>query len=143
MPKLKESRMQLAEFAFAQWCITPEAGTALDALLEPAFWAHNARKLRPGAVIWAEPEDGAWFALLRVRSANIGGAKVRVLFKTEEPQVVQDEDPAANGFSVEWGGPAHKFRVKRVADKQVMQSGFQDKADAFRWLSENVEKIAA
>ena len=120
----------------------PEAGVDFAAVLQPAYWTHVAAKLRPGDMIEVRAEDGTWFAILYVVSAQRLSAKVVPLpgYPLELDAGEADEIAA---FGVKWNGPQHRWAVVRVADKRAMQTGFQSREDAHRWLADNLKSLGA
>ena len=42
----------------------------------------------------------------------------------------------SDDYEAIWGGPALKYTVRRTADKEVIQKGFDTMGDAGAWLSQ-------
>jgi hypothetical protein len=139
---LNMARFREASFERTVWAATPEAGVALDSLLDPAYWAHVAKRLKPWDWIEVRAEDGAYWALLLVIDASATSAKVQVLHRVEL-QAVKPEDAPAAPFKADWGGPTHKHRVLRLSDKQVMKTGFATKDEAEQWIKSHMRAMAA
>lgn len=134
--KLPESRFRQAEAVRNMWSVVPEEGTTLADVLDPVYWSHNARKLRPCDIIEVMPDDGSYYGRLIVRSVGPAGVHVAkleyVAFDAVEPQA-----SAASLFTVAWKGPHHRWVVMRLADKEIIQANFENQTDAQRWLTEN------
>lgn len=132
-----------AEHTILVWHHTVPAEIGLDDVLSPEFWTHVAQKLRPHNRIIVDREDGAWTATLFVRSAARLSATVAVEhFKEFGEREALPAEPSAAEYEVAWGGPAHKHRVIRKADKQVMEKGFDTPEQASAWLRQHVKAMA-
>lgn len=147
--KLNESRLVQADFRRNLWLAQPEPGTALRELLDPHYWAHNARKMKRGDRIEILAEDNAYFAELIVLQAGNVFAKVEVLrFQTLGQVAIPDgvasiENPGKvlvggrgkivgkSGAVAEWGG-AHKFRVRK--DDEILQRDLGSMDEAIAWM---------
>lgn len=137
-PRATETRLQLSEHARVHWDYTPEAGTAFETLLDPAYWAHVTKRLNfnnkgLGAMIDVIAEDYSYIGkLLVVDVGRVTADVIQIDFKKLERKIRSVE---AKEFSVTFGGNVHKWRVTRLSDKRVLQSGMQDEAAANLWLS--------
>lgn len=144
-PPLHPSRMQLAEHRRQIWHIVPEHGTALTDLLNPAYWSHISRQMKPTDRIEVSAEDGSYFAELIVIDAGLQFAKVAVLREVKLETTESPEASAAimKGHKVEWSGPHTKFRVLRESDRKVLKDGFGNRSDANAWLAGHAKAMAA
>lgn len=131
-PRLATSRLSLAEHKRSIHFVTPEAGTAPDALLDPAYWTHVARLLRPLDRIEAVCEDGTWHQELLVQYAGTIEAKVARLSLTKLDEV-DAEAMESDVAEVKFRGPVGKWSVVRK-DGQVLKDGMS-KADAVEFLA--------
>lgn len=138
--KLPESRFRLAESVRNMWSVVPEEGTTFADLLDPVYWSHNARKLRPCDLIEVMPDDGSYYGRLIVRSIGAGGVFVA---KLEYVAFEAVEAPAsvASDFAVQWKGPHHRWCVVRLSDKSTIQPNFETQNDGQRWLVENARTL--
>lgn len=130
-----------AEFTFPQVSYIPEAGTPLEHLLRPEYWA-NIKKLHAGCRIWVFAEDESFWAELLVRKVGQGYAKVQVLRdgKLEQPSA----DPKlTDGYDIEYRGPIVKHRVVRKKDGAVLKQGLDTFEDAVAWLRDHKRMLAA
>jgi hypothetical protein len=122
---------------FAQGPLLPLAD-AVKAMKDPAFWANVSTRLQPNNRIEAMPEDGSYFVEFMVRSAGPNWAYVEVLrehaFISAETVIAKAKDAEVN-----WGGPAHKWRVQRPSDKAVLKAGFDTPEQAGSWLAANTQ----
>lgn len=138
---LDPQRMHLAEHSRQDWVVNVEAGTTVEDILEPAYWSHIASSMEPFDRIDARMETGEWLLELIVVECGRNWARVH-LAKKHELQAVVAEAPPALKHRVEWKGPQHKHVVIRLADNEVIQSGFSDKAAAQQWLAQH-EQVTA
>ena len=139
--QLPPSRMKGAEYERLVYVANPEHGVTMEDVLNPAFWVHVARKLRPYAQIEVRSEDGAWWAQLLVTDVGRLWAKVQPICFVELAQSDPDE-PIDPLYEVGWGGPHHKWRVVRKSDNKVIKAEFGDKAQAELWLKEHIRALA-
>lgn len=139
--KLKESQCTYAEELRNIHAVTPPAGTEFDVLLEPDYWSHVARRMRPLDRIEAMPEDGSWWAELLVIHTGPVSVMVRKLRYHELDEV--DPDEIDNDlFKIKWGGPSVMYRIIRKSDNEVVKDHFRNKSDAVNWMAVNLEKAA-
>lgn len=127
-----------AEYKRTVWFHEAKAGTTMDAVLSPEYWAHYAREFRPCdriEVIW---EDMTKVADLLVLS--VGTVTARVW-----PLTVADMDPTpaqeTTDHEVKWVSPTRKFGVLRTTDKQTIRDGFGTKPEAEAWLAQYLAGI--
>jgi len=139
---LTVSRWSEAAFKQARHAITPEAGTPVEDLLNPAFYANIAGKMNAGDIVEARPADGAYYLELYVWDRGDNWAQVGVLRALERPGpvAVPSTDDA---FLIEFVDGAKKHRVLRKSDKAEVAHGFATVAAANAWLEHNRGKLAA
>ncbi len=140
--KISEVDMQPMESAQAFFMVYAPEGTPKDAPQKAEFWTHVARKLSPLCEVKIITKDGAWYA--RYLVLFVEGSNVQV--KELEFHELDNTDELASesgDFEVTWGGPAHKFRVMRKSDKEVMRAGFANRSEAALWMHRNLAKAAA
>ena len=131
--KLTQDRLQNAESKFTRWDVSPRDGVSAQDMLRPEFWAHVSKQLRPKDRLEATAEDGSWFAEFFVLSQGPNWAKVAMLRHVR----LSDSTPLrSDDYEAIWGGPALKYTVRRTADKEVIQKGFDTMGDAGAWLSQ-------
>jgi hypothetical protein len=142
--KLIEHELALAEYARTDRVATPEPGTTLDDMLDPAYWTHVAKVLRPFDRIDVRPADGTWFAELLVRTVEPFSVKVHVLQHVEfdraaTPGAVEVKIP--EGYELVHRGRAG-WSVKRLADGVLIHEGARDRASAAAWLDRHLKSLA-
>lgn len=137
-----ESRFQAsADYVSPLTSYTPEAGTALEQLLAPEYWA-NIKQLKPGVRIWCVPDDERWYAELLVRQTGQGFAKV-VLLRQGELDAIEIDPKISADFDIEWRGAKIKHRVVRKLDKQVLKEGLDTVEAAQAWIRDHARAVAA
>lgn len=142
-PKLTGGDFALADQVRNIHHIKPDAGIDIEQVLRPEFLAHVAAKLRPLDEIIVNPKDGAYYAVLQVRSASRIEAVCEVLLhKTFAPltRLAQSEEKM---FVTRYGSPATQWQVLRASDKLVVAQDFVDEATALRWLDGHLKSLAA
>lgn len=138
---ITEQRMQLREVFRQDWAVNAEAGTTIEDVLDPQYWAHMAVRMTPYARVEVLEETGEWMLDLFVLNVGRNWAQVHVLHKYDLEQR-SETMPAAQKHKIDWKGPQRKFAVIRIADSQVIQDGFGSKLEAGVWLA-NHEKVTA
>lgn len=127
---------QPAHHAQLVFVARPRYHDKLDDVLKPAYWAHNARDLRPGTLIRVMPEGLEWYAELIVIDADAVSAKVKLLPNSYGSLVdTPVRKDAASDFKAEPNGKS--WRVIRKVDGQVVQSGLHGEAEALAWILKN------
>lgn len=142
--KLLEKSFVSAEFARQSYFACPVAGTPIEKVLEPEYWAHVARKINPHDIIEVIPEDGAYYARLIVLSVGKLSAKVQKLqYEMLSAHTVTPNANAEN-FDVKWMGPMAKWKVARKSDGEIVSSdSFQTQEDAQKWINSNAKLMVA
>lgn len=128
------TKLQDAPVARNVFVAAPAAGTKIEDMLKPEYWAHVCRMLHVSDRIEAVPEDGEWFAEFYVCDTGLNRASVVLLRKhnlhSEELPVI------AADYEVKWKGQSMKWTIIRISDKAVVKDGFSAKGDAEFWLHE-------
>lgn len=147
--KILASQIQEASYARNVWRGICPHGTPIEAILDPEYWAHITKQLRPLDRIEMVSEDHAWFAeLIVLRVADVS-AKVKLtnLVRLQDVPVVQvapePPAPANQAFKIEWKGNNKRFTVIRESDKAALKDGFASKDEAAQWLEAHLTEMAA
>lgn len=101
------------------------AGTKIEDVKSPEFWAHHTKMIRPRHHIEADWEDGSRLMLLRVVSVGLNTVKVQVLHTYDFG--VEAKQAPNNLYKVEWKGPVHKHSIIRLSDSEYVADGFDSK----------------
>lgn len=141
---MKPTNLREAEHFRNLWQIELDQSETLETALQPSFWAHVARRLRPLAEIIVYPHDFSWRAVLLVRSASPLEARVVVLHHVDLVKADQKarEAAPADKLSATWRTPILKYCVVK-ADKTVVESGFETKEEAEAWIRDPKPRVAA
>lgn len=138
---LVEARIQLAEHLRQDWVVNAEAGSTVEDILRPGYWAHCAQHMTMYDTVQVRLETGEWICDLFVMEVGRNYAKMHLAHKydlTAGPAVVIPPE----AHRIEFKGPQLKHVVIRVADGAVIQDGLSKKEDAILWLR-NYEKVTA
>jgi len=130
---LNPQRMELAEQWRQEWVVNAEDGTTVEDILDMGYWAHMAARLQKFDHIEVRLETGEWIVNLIVTEVGRNWAAVHLASKIDLESVVAAPANSVK-HEVVYGGPQHKFRVKRLADDAIIQSGIETKAAANAWL---------
>jgi hypothetical protein len=134
-PKLHYGRLHKDESAiWRRLAADIPAGTTLDTILQPGYWAHYVREIEPTNIITAFCEDGSWEAELRVMYVDKVGAKVAVRWHVEyDTKEVAVDDAEAFANKVKWISPGAKFAVVGPTG-EVIKAGFYPRQQAINYL---------
>lgn len=141
--KIIDPQFKPAEFCRTVWSATPESGTTLEMMGDPAYWTHVASKLRKGDRIEVTAADGTWFAEFYIKSANKVEAHVALMRKVElSKSTAKAETEDEPEYIVKHYGGG-KWRVMRTEDKAILESDLPSKEKAQAWLDSYLKDIAA
>lgn len=144
-PILTADRLKGAEFERVIHTAHPATGHTLEHMLQPAYWAHVAPKLKPWDRIEARAEDGTYYAELLVLACDRTWARIHVLqwddLSTQDISITQAAD-ASTKFEINHS-PNLRWCVIRKSDRQVMHKEAQTKQDAELWLREYLRIVPA
>lgn len=137
---LDPARFALDEHVNCNWTVTVEAGTSLEDVANPAFFANIAARLHPYDHIRVRVDTGEYYAELLVLDCGRAWAKTFVLSKYA---LTNDADNglstgADKDYFVKSLGPHKKWCVLRKSDKEVIKEGCGTERDANLWLSQYV-----
>lgn len=142
--QLAPGALELFEQVSTRYDAEIAQGVQPEALLVPAFWAHQAMRLRPYDEIRARATDGTWIAYYLVVDCSRNWAKVQLLtmyrLTTSDVALTQASEAEVKAFIdahlVKHRGP-HKYSIVRKADNAVLTEGIQLKEDAIAWLEKH------
>jgi hypothetical protein len=132
------------EYAVRQMVARPQRELPYEELLKPGAWSHHTQHqtINPGTLIHVLPEDGSYYALLIVQSKNPLGMAVAEVLKKDLNEASALMSVSAEAVYVEWGG-AHKWRIVRAADNDILAKEFTNEQDALGWAASNRKKIVS
>jgi len=117
----------------------PEA--TLEDVLKPEYFSNVVRDIKAFDKIEVLNETGAWYAELLVIYKLGGQMRLHVLNKVD---IEVPELPVTDigGLKIEWGGPAHKYRVINPADNNsVLKKGFATRDEAHAWTQQHLRNL--
>ena len=141
LPQLAPGDFALFEHVSMRYDALIAQGVTPEQLVNPAFWAHHAVKLKPMDEIRARAADGTWVASLMVLDCSRTWAKVKMLSMdrlttgdvalteaslAERKAFIEAHDVVLRG--------QHKWCVVRKQDKVVVQEDLGSKDAAKSWL---------
>lgn len=127
-------QLSQADYARVVWAVEAAAGVTPEDILDPAYWVHVAKSLKPGARIEVTAADKSWFVELYVRSATGNDARVVVLSEHIFSAPVKADSTAA--YEVKHRGP-RGWSVIRQSDKTVVFEEGKTREDAEKWVTDN------
>lgn len=140
--KAAQERLQEGEHCRRWWCYTAAAGTQLEEVLEPRYWAWLRPQPQPWDLIELREELGAYWALLLVRSSSPDGVVVAGVLAREldgmAPRNFQPFDAA--GCTITYRGPFLCWCVE-APDGRRLKGGFADEKQAAAWLASYLRTV--
>ena len=145
---MKPTILREAEYRRTIWELTVEKGVEPKAVLQPAFWAHVAGRLKIGDRIEAMAHDGSWFYELIVRSKPAGRATEATVVPLnfyDLNAIDVETKTAVAGVEYEhaWKGPTLKHCVIRLADKAIVADKLDTKDQALDWIKSPPQQAQA
>ena len=141
--QLNPSRMKGAEYERDIHVVTPDEGTQPEDMLDPAYWAHVASKLRPWNRIEARANDGSWYAECLVLDASRNWAKIKILnvWNLTTADVSQTQSEVLIAYEVRHRGPHNKWSVIRMADSACIHEFEDTELGARTWLTNHLKAM--
>lgn len=137
-PQITDSLLGDAAYQRNIWLARPEPGTALNQMLNRAYWTHVAGRFAVRDRIEVVPQDNEYFAELMVVGLDKMGVDVVTLRHTPL-QVAEDlagiEDLV--DYDIKYAGEAARWRAVRKSDGFVAVQGLHGKDAVVAWLREN------
>ncbi len=141
MQSIEEARFHQTDFVRNHWTVILPANVAMDDVLRPEFWAHNAQKLKAMDHIEIYREDGTEWAELLVTLVERVAARVVMLHHV--PLQKESVDAIDPEYIVSFAGPHHKWRVVRASDSEMVSKGHASREEANQWVAEYTKALAA
>ena len=155
-PRLAATDFSLAEHKRNAYVGDVERGIMPDDVLEPAFWAYHAAKLKPWDRVELRSKDGTWFGESLVLDCSRTWARLfplRVVMLTSK-EVSETQAANANkatgkakktadkpinieDYEIKFRGGLHKWAVVRKSDGDVLSEDHPNKEMAESWLKEH------
>ncbi len=140
--KLFPGQIAYAEYKRGDHIAEPEAGTTLEEMTDPSYWAHVARGMRVWDRIEIRPKDGSWWAELLVRAVEPFTVVVAVLRQQtfiSAPALAAMIPP--DGYELKAQGNKG-WAVIRTSDKAQLVAGQPTQESASAWLAGHLRKVA-
>jgi hypothetical protein len=144
-PRLNQTKFHRPGHASLTYVATPTYGETLAQVMDEAYWAHVAAELKAGYKIEVMPEGLPYYAELLVVHAEPTRAVVKLLNyvdlvnEAKAPVTAEILQEVAIGAKYKAERRGKWFRVLRVADQEVMKTGFVTMAEALTWARENLK----
>ena len=139
--RLHFGRLKQTSAAYrAHFADIPE-GVDFKAALQPSFWAHHVRDIRPMDTIEMVCEDGSWEAKCRVMFVGEVEANLSKVYYVEHGD--SEEVTASDTYEIKWGGPGAQFKVVRKDDGKVIQDKLYPKDKAQAYLANYLKSMRA
>jgi hypothetical protein len=136
MNALKPMFFSEAEYKRREFIVEAPAGCSVEEVMAPDFLQHVARKLQEGSMIEVCPSDSRWWAKLMVRKVDLAKHEVHCWkLQYVDLEAQETAKPVGSNFAVKFGG-AHRWRVIRLSDNEVIHHGEPTEAAAKAWLEE-------
>lgn len=144
MAKLLDKHFLGADFARQVFYATPAAGTTIDDVMQPDYWAHVARRMNPRDIVEVVPEDGSFYARLFVLNSDKLWAKMAKLEHVSFGEGKKPETAKSDLFEAKYAGPSAKWRVHNKSDGSlVANDSFQTRDEAEKWILQHAKQMAA
>jgi hypothetical protein len=140
MKPLKATAMDHSHYVRLSLFAEPPAGTTLEDVLNPEYWANHTQRLKRGAVIEVLSEDSLLDCDLRVLKVGPTYAHVRLLRNYVESASVSAPSVLHEDVKVSFGGKQDRWRI--IHRDAVVQSGMETKAEAEKAAEEYKLKIS-
>ena len=126
------NRVQMAEHGRNVWLATAPNADHPEDFLEPSYWGHVAKNLKPYNQVEVHTDDGTFWGLYLVLASDRTWAILHPIHQIQLPSAkVEQVDPA---YRIEYKGTHLKYSVIRVSDNSVVHEGEQERGGAMRWL---------
>jgi hypothetical protein len=141
----KPVSLRTMEHSVTRYHHTPEIDATPDDMLDPAYWTHVAKTMRPGDEIVVTAADMSWRMELLVRDADRLSASMMTISRREfdasemQPLTAVDDGDA---MAPVWRGPTHKWAAVR-RDGEIIKQGFASKGDTVQWIGNHMKARAA
>lgn len=137
--------LERAEYRRLEYVHTPPAGTTLEEMLNPEYWAHVAGYLQPYTAIEVREHSGLWIAFLIVKAVTPYRASVAVDHVVQLSEKREGAAAAAlpEGYDIKHRGAQAKWSVIDAKDGTPLKDGFGSYAAAELWLRQMLRELAA
>lgn len=130
--QVHSSRIELAEIGRNHWHVKAEYGHTLADAMDPGYCWNSWSRIKAGDFIDIAPDNFRWLLRLYVVKVDEDsqGILTRVLEKHDWTDAAAPKVDVVD-VTVDWGGPVHKWRVRR--GEKVLKPGFAERDEAQKW----------
>lgn len=141
--QLNPARLAQGEYVRTVHVATAEQGTAEEDLINPAYWAHVASKMRPWDRIEVRSDDGTFYAELLVLDSSRTWARVKLLKFLPLTSADVSQTQADDEYEIKFRGPVLRWSVVRRLDNAVIKEAMQNKDEAAAFLAQYQRTVGA
>jgi len=141
MKPLKATALDHSHYVRLSMFAEVPAGTTLEDVLTPEFWANHTPRLKRGAIIEVLSEDNVLDCDLRVLKVGQTFANVRLLRHYVGGEEARTAPKIHEDVTVNYGGKQDRWRIMHRGT--VVTSGLETKADAEKAAEEYRLKMVA
>ena len=139
--RIQQARFKQAEGVRNVYYITAEVGTEWSDVMNPDYWAHIARTLRPADLVEVMDEGGTFYGRVLVIEVKQVAVVVQQLDLYDLTKLPKGAVSADDVYSIDWKGPHLKFVIMRGNIRAA--EGFASREDAQRHLANSImSKVA-
>lgn len=143
MQTKQPTQLHLSTYYSTEYRIHVHPADTPEDVLDPKWYAHVARRLRPGDTIVFVAEDMSWVMRALVRHVGAHEVFLGVIEHKNFDAAPADDMTAPEGFEVKWRGPARKYSVVRLSDGAILKDEFPSKEQAIAYMKNKQKALAA
>lgn len=138
-PALHFGRLTSASHKWNEYAAIIPADTPKEAVLDPHYWKHYTRDLKPSDIITCFCEDGSWEASYRVMF--VSKAEVKISLRWEASHEAYEPEADSETHEIKWVSPTNKFAVVRKDTGEVIKEGLYPKSEAYDYLRRHLQHL--
>ena len=140
--KIAEHDMVPTDSVQSFWTVHAPAGTPREAPLNPIFWDHVHKNLRPMTEVRIIPKSGEWYGRFLVLLPGLGKTAVAEL-EFKNLQKIDLTVLESETMKVKFVSPPLRYCVIRKSDGERLKERCQTENDAVLWMQRYLQKQAA
>lgn len=137
--RLRMGRVKASTHARRHLFADITAGTEPATLLDPGYWAHYAREMRPLDLIECLCEDGSWEGLFRVMFVSTAEVRLSPIY------IARHTDGAgrveSDIWEVVWVSPSVKYAVRRKDTGTTIKDHLFPESAAYNYLRQHLAEM--
>ena len=131
-PRLQFGRLVGASHKWRTLAADIPAGTDIEQMLVPEYWAHHVDAIEPNDIVVCVCEDGTWEAWYRVTSKFTSEVHLSPIMMAYHETGA--EAPISDMYEVRWISGPKRWGVIRSSDKTLIKDELQTQSQAHAWL---------